>query len=139
MKHKLFLLAIAAMLAACSGNQKKDANDSISINIHKIWEFKKIDTAKSDLKGRSTFWIGDNSIDMTNNDTLRYSTIATNNGTTVYPYKLSNDCIYLNDKQVYRVVKLTDTILELSALYQVQASPNAPKDSLKVVMVYKAR
>jgi len=139
MKYKYFLFAITALLAACSGSHKSGANDSTRVTINKIWVFKKIDTAKSSLKGQSSFWIGNNTIDMTNADTLRYSTIATNNGTTVYPYKVSSDGIYLNGKEAYRIVKLTDSILELSALYQVQASPGANKDSVRVVMIYKAR
>jgi len=139
MKFKYLLFVAAMFLAACSGNNKKDKSDSTHISINKTWVFKKIDTAKSNLKGQSSFWIGDNTIDMSNPDTLRYSTIATNNGTTVYPYKVSGDAIYLDGKEAYRIVKLTDSILELSALYQVQANPGAAKDSIRVVMIYKAR
>ena len=139
MKFKYLLFIVTALLAACAGNNKKDKIDSTSVGINKIWEFKKLDTAASNLKGQSSFWIGDNTIDMSNPDTLRYSTIATNNGTTVYPYKITGDAIYLDGKQAYRIVKLNDSILELSALYQVQASPGAAKDSIRVVMIYKAR
>lgn len=139
MKFKYLLLIAAAFWAACSGNNKKDASDSTRVTINKVWVFKKIDTAKTSLKGQNNFWIGDNTIDMSNLDTLRYSTIATNNGTTVYPYSVSGDAIYLNGKEAYRIVKLNDSILELSALYQVQADPGAAKDSVRVVMIYKAR
>lgn len=107
----MYCLGLAVVLYGCSDNGKKSANDSGKVTINKIWVFKKIDTAQSSLKSPGSLWIGDNTIDMSNKDTLRYSTIATRNGTTEYPYNISRGYIFLAGKQTYRIVKLTDSIL----------------------------
>ncbi len=138
MKKIICALGLALFLYGCAGDHKKAANDSGKVSINKVWVFKKIDTAKSNLKGSSSFWIGDNTIDMSNKDTLRYSTIATNNGSTVYPYKVSRSYIFLAGKQTYHIEKLTDSLLELSALYQVKEQSGESHEST-VVMIYKAR
>jgi len=128
---------MAMFLYGCSGGQKK-ADNSKKISINKVWVFKRVDTAKSNVKGTNAFWIGDNTIDMRNPDTLRYSTIATHNGTTSYSYKVSGGNIYLNGRQTYKIIKLTDSILELSALYHVKEQNGAEHES-DVVMIYAAR
>lgn len=139
MKQLICCLGLALFLYSCAGDQKKATSSSAKTSINKVWVFKKIDTALSNLKGPSSLWIGDNTIDMTNPDTLRYSTIATNNGTTIYPYKVSDDKIFLAGRQAYKIVKLTDSILELSALYHVQEQTGTKRDSVVVVMIYKVR
>ena len=138
MKKIIFCLTLAAILYGCSGDQKKANSDSTKVSINKIWVFKKIDTAQSDLKGSGSLWIGDNTIDMSNKDTLRYSTIATNNGTTEYPYNISRGYIFLAGKQTYRIVKLTAGTLELSALYHVKEQGGEQHES-QVFMIYAAR
>ena len=134
----MYCLGLAVVLYGCAGNGKKAAKDSGKVSINKIWVFKQIDTAQSSLKGSGSQWIGGNTIDMSNKDTLRYSTIATHNGTTAYPYNISQGYIFLAGKQTYKIVKLTDSILELSALYQVK-EPGGEKHESAVVMIYKAR
>lgn len=126
------------LLYGCEGHQKKADNDSSKITINRIWVFKKIDTARSNFKGSSPCWIGGNTIDMSNKDTLRYSTTGTNNGTTAYPYTVSGDNIYLAGKQTYKIIKLTDSILELAALYPVKEQ-SGKKHSPSVVMIYTVK
>lgn len=138
MKKIIYCLGVAMLLYGCSGNQQKTGNDSSKVSINKIWVFKKIDTAKSDLKSSGSLWIGDNTIDMSNKDTLRYSTIATHNGATIVPYKVSGGDIYLDGKRTYKIIKLTDSILELSALYHVKEQSGEAHEST-VVMIYAAR
>jgi hypothetical protein len=138
MKKLIYCLGMAGLLYGCAGNEKKAASDSGKITINKVWVFKKIDTAQSDLKGSGSLWIGDNTIDMSDKDTLRYSTIATNNGTTLYPYNISRGYIFLAGKQTYRIVKLTDSTLTLSAQYNVKEQSGEAHEST-VVMIYKAR
>lgn len=138
MKKLIYCLGMAMLLYGCAGNEKKIGSDSGKVSINKVWVFKKIDTAQSDLKGSGSLWIGDNTIDMSNNDTLRYSTIATHNGTTTYPYNISRGYIFLAGKQTYKIVKLTDSILVLSALYNVKEQSGEQHEST-VVMIYKAR
>lgn len=134
MKKVICCLAMAIFLYGCSGGQKK-ADSTKKISINKVWVFKRIDTARSNFKGA---WIGDNIIDMSNSDTLRYSAIATHNGATAYPYKVSGGNIYLNGKQTYKIIKLTDSILELSAVGHVKGQSGAAHEP-DVVMIYAAK
>lgn len=138
MKKLIYCLGVAMLLYSCQDNEKKAVNGSGKVSINKIWVFKKIDTVQSNLKSAGSLWIGDNTIDMSNRDTLRYSTIATHNGTTAYPYNISRGYIFLAGKQTYKIIKLTDSILELSALYNVKEQSGEQHEST-VVMIYKAR
>lgn len=137
MKKLSYFLVYITLLAGCAGNPK-EAKKPATVSINKIWVFKKIDTAKSDIKGSGSLWIGGNTIDMSKPDTLHYSTIATHNGATTYPYKVSGNEIYLNGRQTYKIIKLTDSILELSALYRVKEQ-SGEEHELNVVMIYAAR
>jgi hypothetical protein len=134
-----YLPILLLCLSACQSAEKKESTDTTQTTINKIWVFKKVDTAKSNLQGSGTQWIGDNTIDMTNKDTLRYSTIATNNGSTTFSYKVSDDYIWLDGKKVYKILKLTDSTMELSSLYQIKGQDGIKKNAVVVVMDYKAR
>jgi len=138
MRKLIYCLVLAVFLYGCSGDRKKAGNTN-KISINKVWVFKKVDTAGSNYKGAGSFWIGGNTIDMRNPDTLRYSAISMHNGTTTYPYKVSGNKIYLAGKQTYSIVKLTDSILELSASCHVKAQNGNKRDSVVVVMIYSAR
>jgi hypothetical protein len=139
MKKLTYGLAMAVLLYGCAGEIKKTTGDSSKVSINKIWVFKKIDTAKSsNLVNSGANWIGDNTIDMSNKDTLRYSTIATNNGTTVVPYSISRGYIFLAGKQTYKIMNMTDSTLELSAQYHVKEQSGEEHEST-VVMIYRAR
>jgi hypothetical protein len=138
MRKVICWLGMAVLLYGCSGNQKK-ASKTEKISINKVWVFKKVDTAKSNFKGTSSFWIGGNIIDMSNPDTLRYSATTMHNGTTTYPYKVSDNKIYLAGKQTYSIVKLTDSILELSAINHIKEQNGNKRDSVVVMMIYTAK
>ncbi len=139
MKKIIYSLGLAVLLYGCAGGTKKNSGDSSKVSINKIWVFKKIDTSKSsNLVNSISNWIGDNTIDMSNKDTLRYSTIATNNGTTVLPYSISRGYIFLAGKQTYKILNMTDSTLELSAQYHIKEQSGEEHEST-VVMIYRAR
>jgi len=129
-----YLFFILLILASCNNNKKTAS--TVPLSIYKIWQFKKMDTTATSNR-KSAVWIGDNSLDMTNRDTLRFSYGNTNNKPTAYPYMVSHDTILIGGKPAYKILKLTDIEMDLMVAFKNNGKQNAGKDS--VVMIYHSK
>jgi len=134
LKWSIYVIPLL-ILASCTNNNKQKSGVSKTVSIYKVWQFKKMDTTSSNHK--NTVWIGDNSLDMTNKDTLRFSYGNTNNKPTAYPYKVIHDTIFINNKPGYKILKLTATELDLTAAFKNSGKQNTGKNP--VVMIYLAK
>ena len=123
-------------LVSCTNNNKQKSGVAQPVSIYKVWQFKKSDST-ANTNHKNTVWIGDNSMDITNKDTLRFSYGNTNNKPTAYPYKVIHDTIFINNKPGYKILKLTATELDLMAAFKNSGKQNADKDS--VVMIYRTK
>jgi hypothetical protein len=121
------------ILASCTNNNKQKSGVAQPVSIYKVWQFKKSDST-ANTNHKNTVWIGDNSLDMTNKDTLRFSYGNTNNKPTSYPYKVIHDTIFINNKPGYKILKLTAAELDLMSAFKNIGKQNIGKDS--VVMIY---
>ena len=128
-----FILPIIFILASCTNNTKKQASTT-AVSIYKIWQFKTLDTTISRNKTTNAAWIGNNILDLTNKDTLKFSYGNTKNKPTAYPYKISHDTIFIQSKPGYKILKLTDDELHLLVAFKYQSTK---ADS--VVMIYRAK
>lgn len=132
MKNCLSLLVIACALFGCVG-KKSAGNTDTSAMIHKLWQFKYLDTAVMARMYRRSK-IQNNTLDLTGKDTLRFK-YETSKNITTFRYKLKHDVIYVQDKPSFRVLRLNDDTLKLCPLFESQNGQINPKDS-SVVMVY---
>jgi len=125
-------IILCLFIFGCSGNKKAANNPADSGNIHKTWKF---DTVRSTIKNIGSVWIGRNMLDLSKKDTLRFN-YKSNKGTpTAYPYNISHDTIFVSNSPAYKILKLTNTALELCAIFNGRKMSD--KDS--IVMVYKAK
>lgn len=131
MYRYISILILLFSLASCTNNKKKPEEIAID-SIHKIWEFKNIDTATASGNLPSVK-ISKNLLDLTNKDTLRFSYKNTKNAPTRYPYKILYDTIFVQNGMTYKILKLTGTELQLSNSFK------SGKDSITIVMVYEAK
>lgn len=132
--YYIFIIILSLFAFGCSGN-KKAANSSIdSATIHKLWKF---DTVKWASNNIGSVWIGRNMLDLKNKDTLRFSYKSNKAMPTTYPYKISHDTIFVNNRPAYKILKLTGNELHLYAIFNSGNSTSAKKDS--IVMIYKAK
>ncbi len=69
---------------------------------------------------------------MRNKDTLQFSYGGMHNKPTAYPYKIQQDTIFIENKPGYKIVKLTDSVLHIMAIFNYPKI--AGKDSN--VMIY---
>ena len=124
------------ILASCTNNNKQKSGVAQPVSIYKVWQFKKSDST-ANTNHKNTVWIGDNSLDMSNKDTLRFSYGNTNNKPTSYPYKAIHDTIFINNKPGYKILKLTATELDLMSAFKNIGKQNIGKDS--AVMIYRTK
>ena len=117
MKNYFLLLITLMLLVSCSNQKNKKQPESINVDsIHKVWEFKNIDTgnASGNLAKVS---IPKNYLDLTNKDTLKLSYHNTKNPPTKYPYTIKNDTIFVKNGMVYKILSLSGNELRLSNSY----------------------
>ena len=126
----LFILFPILVLASCRGNTRKEANNA-PVSIYQIWQFNTPDTLLSH-KTRSAAWIGNNQLDLTNKDTLKFSYGSIHNKPTAYPYKIQHDTIFIQNRPAYKILKLTYDELDLLVAFK-----KVSKDS--TVIIYKAK
>ena len=132
--YYILIIILSLFVLGCSNN-KKAANSSIdSTSIYKLWKF---DTIKSASNNPGPVWIGRNLLNLTNHDTLRFSYKSNKAMPTSYPYKISHDTIFVNNRPAYKILKLTNIELHLYAIFNSGKSTSAKKDS--IVMIYKAK
>ena len=134
MARSCYILPIifCLFIFGCSGNKKSANSSADSANIHKVWKF---DTVRLASKNIGSVWIGRNMLDLTKHDTLRFSYKSNKAMPTTYPYKISHDTIFVSNNPAYKILKLSNTELELYAIFNGKTPGN--KDS--IVMVYKAK
>ena len=130
--YYILLIILSSFILGCSGNKKSADNTFDSENIHKIWKF---DTVRSASQNIGSAWIGRNMLDLTKRDTLRFSYKSNKAMPTAYPYKISGDTIFVSNNPAYKILKLSNKVLELYAIFNGKKSTS--NDS--VVMVYKAK
>jgi|GEM_PF-4392899 len=130
--YYILLIMLCLFIFGCSNNKKKTSNSVDSTTIHKLWKF---DTVRSANNNIGSAWIGRNILDLSKHDTLRFSYKSNKARPTSYPYKISHDTIFVNNSPAYKILKLSDTELELYAIFNSKKSSN--KDS--IIMLYKAR
>ena len=135
LKWSIYVILLL-ILASCTNNNKQKSGITQPISIYKVWQFKKSDST-GNTNHKSTVWIGDNLLDMTNKDTLRFSYGNTNNKPTAYPYKVIHDTIFINNKPGYKILKLTATELDLMSVFNNNHPKVSGKDSM--VMIYQAK
>ena len=135
LKWSIYVIPLL-ILASCTNNNKQKSGVAQPVSIYKVWQFKKSDST-ANTNHKNTVWIGDNSLDMTNKDTLRFSYGNTNNKPTAYPYKVIHDTIFINNKPGYKILKLTATELDLTAAFKNSGKQNTGKNP--VVMIYLAK
>ena len=126
-----YIFPILLILASCTNNNQKKSGMGL-ISIYKAWRFKSIDTTISHNKTANAAWIGNNVLDLTNKDTLKFSYGNTKNKPTAYPYKISHDTIYIQNKPGYKILKLTVDELHLLVAFKSQKADST-------VMIYQAK
>jgi hypothetical protein len=127
----LFILPILLIIASCTNNNQKQASTGPT-SIYKIWQYKTIDTTISRKKTNNSSWIGNNKLDLTNKDTLKFSYGSIHNRPTAYLYKIQHDTIFIQNKPGYKILKLTADELHLLVAFK-----NTGKDS--TVVIYQAK
>jgi len=130
MQRRFYMLLIIFPLLSGCLNNKKPADSTKAVFIHRIWEFKGIDTASMPNNSGSV-WIGRNQLDLTNKDTLRFSYQSNKNGSTSYPYSIRHDTIFVQNKASYKILKLTANELDLGVAFKA--------DKSLIVMIYKVK
>lgn len=133
-KRYAFFISVL-LLAGCLSNNKKTTIPTGVISVYKVWQFKNVDTA-STPGHKNAAWIGENLLDLTNKDTLRFSYGSTHNKPTAYPYKIQHDTIFIQNKPGYKIIKLTANELDLMAVFNNHLKA-ASKDS--IVMIYTTK
>lgn len=128
------IIILSAFVLGCSGNKRTNTGPIDSASIHKLWKF---DTVKSVSNTIGSVWIGRNMLDLTNKDTLRFSYKSNKAMPTSYPYKISHDTIFVSNSPAYKILKLTNSELQLYAIFNRGSSKTTDKDS--IVMIYKAK
>ena len=137
MNYKLLIPVIFIGLTGCS-NKPKKATDILVVSINKVWQFKNIDTSSSHFKrSGSLTWVGNNVLDLTKKDTLKFSYGSTHNKPSSYPYRVSHDTIFIQSKPAYKILKLTGDELHLLVAFKNNRVNKAPADS--TVMLYKVK
>lgn len=131
MKYRLGLFFLTIVLANCSNNKKPANGSNDTISIHKVWRY---DTVRSGLKNPGL--IGKNLLDLSKNDTLRFSYQLAKDNTTAYAYHILHDTIFVNKNAAYKITKLTASELDLYTLFKSDSN-RTTKDS--VIMIYKIR
>jgi hypothetical protein len=135
MNKYILLLVMGLLIAGCSNpNNKKKPETVNTDSIHKVWEFKNIDTGTAS-GNLASVRISKNLLDLTNKDTLRLSYHNTKNPPTRYPYKIVHDTIFVQNGMIYKILALKGNELKLSNSYVAGNS----KDSTTIVMVYGAK
>jgi len=119
MRYKYYIPVLLLALTGCTSNNKeKDKAGTSTASIHKVWVFKAIKSADSVSKSTGSAWIGNNVLDLTNNDTLRFSYKINKNPPTSYLYKIVNDTLYIGNEVAYKILKITDNELELVSSFK---------------------
>ncbi len=138
MRYKYYIPVLLLALTGClSKNKEKDKIDTSKTSIHKIWVFKSIKSADSLSKNMGSTWIGKNVLDLTNNDTLRFSYKINKNPPTIYLYKIAHDTLIIGNKMAYKILKVTDNELDLTSAFKPDSSGKGAGNSF--VMVYEAK
>lgn len=128
---------LLALTGCVSKNKEKDKIDTTKASIHKIWVFKSIKSTDSLSKNQGSAWIGNNVLDLTDNDTLRFSYKINKNPPTVYSYKIARDSLIIGNKITYKILKLTDSELDLVNSFKADSSGKGASNSF--VMVYEIK
>ena len=137
MNCRCYLLLAIIFLAGCLNHQKA-ADNTKPASIYKLWEFKKIDSIKSLPANLGSVWIGKNLLDLTNKDTLRFTYQSNRNNHTAYAYKIRHDTIFVKNSASYRILKLTNSELDLAASFKNDTSQKGGHNA-EFVMVYEAK
>ena len=128
MNNRFYLCCIAILLCGCLNNKAAKESDK-KASIHKVWEFEKMAKGFNDA---GTKWIGKNRLDLTNKDTLKFNYSTDKIKPTIFPYHISHDTIFAQNNAIYKIVKLTDSLLYLGAFAKTQ-------DTSLMIMVYRAK
>jgi hypothetical protein len=126
-----------ALTGCVSKNKEKDKIDTAHASIHKIWVFKSIKSADSLSKNFGSIWIGKNVLDLTSNDTLRFNYKINKNPPTIYLYKIVHDTLFIGNKMAYKILKVTDSELDLVKSFKADSSGKDANNCF--VMVYEVR
>ncbi len=103
MNKYIVLIFLVIAIAGCSNpNNKKQPVTINTDSIHKVWEFKNIDTGTAS-GNLASVRISKNFLDLTNKDTLKLSYHNTKNAPTRYPYKIVHDTIFVQNGMVYKI------------------------------------
>ena len=138
MRYKYFIPVLLLFIMGClSNNKEKNKTDSISAPIHKIWVFKSIKPVDSVSKNPGSVWIGANVLDLTNNDTLRFGYRINKNPPSIYPYKITHDSLIINNKMSYKIVKITDSELDLVNSFKSDSAGKGTNSSF--IMIYTVK
>lgn len=116
MTTRFYIIIILFLsLTACSNGKKNAGDNNAPASINKIWEFKKLTPASA---GAGPVWIGGNVLDLTNKDTLLFAYNNVKVPATKYPYKISGDTIYVQNKPSYKILKVTGDTLQLATIFK---------------------
>ena len=136
MSYKYYIPLLLLALTGCVGKNKgKDKIDTAHASIHKVWVFKSIRSADSLSKNVGSVWIGKNVLDLTNNDTLRFSYKINKNPPTIYLYKIAHDSLFIGTRMAYKILKVTNSELDLVNSFKSDSSGKGANNSF--VMVYE--
>jgi hypothetical protein len=127
MNYRLNLFLLIIVFAGCTNNKKPPVVSTDTASIHKIWQY---DNVRSNASNPGI--IGKNRLDLTNNDTLRFSYQSVKDKPTTYAYHILHDTVFVNNSAAYKILKLTADELDL---YTIFKNGKANEDS--VVMIYK--
>jgi outer membrane protein assembly factor BamB len=135
MSYRYFIPVLLLLLTGClRKNKEKDKTNIIPSSIHQVWVFKSIKPVDSLSKNLGSIWIGANVLDLTNNDTLRFSYKINKNPPTVYAYKIAHDSLIIGNKITYKILKVTDSELDLVNSFKTDSGGKVVNNSF--IMVY---
>jgi hypothetical protein len=138
MSYRYFIPALLLVLTGCLSNNKgNNKPDSTQASIHKVWEFKTVKPIDSASKIPGPKWIGANLLDLSNKDTLRFSYSTDKNKPTAYLYKVIDDTLFVNSKAAYKILKVTDTELDLVNAFRNDSSRDGANNAF--IMIYKVK
>ena len=140
MRYKYYIPMLLLALTGCiSKNKEKDKVDTTTVSIHKVWVFKAIKSADSLSKNSGSAWIGNNVLDLTNNDTLRFSYKINKNPPTNYLYKIANDTLFIGNKMAYKILKITDSELDLVSSFKSDSGVKSTNNSFIIIYGLKKK
>ncbi|SDT69591.1 hypothetical protein SAMN05216490_5038 [Mucilaginibacter mallensis] len=138
MRYTYYIPVLLLALTGClSKNKETNKTDSISASIHKIWIFRSIKPLDSLSKNSGSIWIGANVLDLTNNDTLRFSYKINKNPPSIYTYKIAHDSLIIGNKMTYKILKVTDSELDLGSSFKADSNGKGVTNSF--IMAYEVK